>query len=313
MDCPEFARVANLGGSTTLVQPTPWLTLALCLLVAGPAFAQPQPLTRQRQDRRVSLPTQPGEPPPEVHVAPGSITVLMLFNAPVERDSLEVDRTRFKWVDLGERTLNLEPAAELGASERLVVKVRFKDRALPAQAVLGLVAHPTEVDGKVEVDRRANTPEALLNALTLKTTELEDLKARCEENGPMGLAFSGWLTGNTYPIIFIEQRPSAETRGLQFQRSMGFRGGHSALVTFHLLNLPGQTPWALGQARLIEAGGGATTILSAQMRPQPLAPGEEGVVVVEATTAPWTQGRAFSVELADTSGQRLLFLNLRTK
>ncbi|MDC0711942.1 DUF2381 family protein [Stigmatella sp. ncwal1] len=288
------------------------MTLALCLLVAAPAFAQLPSPHRQRQDRRVSLPTQPGEPPPEVHVAPGYITVLM-FNSPLERDSLEVDRTRFKWVDLGERTLNLEPAAELGASERLVVKVRFKDRALPSQAVLGLVAHPTEVDGRVEVDRRANTPEALLNALTLKTAEVEDLKARCEENGPVGLALSGWLTRDTSPIVIIEQEPSAETRGLQFRRGVGFQGGRSTLVTFHLLNRPDQRPWTLGQARLTEAGGGAATVLSAQMRPPSLAPGEKGLVVLEAATAPWVRGTEFSVELADASGQRLLFLNLRTQ
>lgn len=47
------------------------------------------------------------------------------------------------------------------ACERLQVKVRFKDGAAPAQALLVLVAYPSEMDGKVEMERQVRPPDAL--------------------------------------------------------------------------------------------------------------------------------------------------------
>ncbi|EAU68572.1 hypothetical protein STIAU_8774 [Stigmatella aurantiaca DW4/3-1] len=256
----------------------------------------------------MSLPANPGEPVPEVRVATGYLTTLM-FNAPLERDSLEADRTRFRWMDAGERTLILEPAAELGSGERLVVKVRFRDKALPAQAVLALVAHPTEVDGTVEVDRRANTSEALLAALAQKSAELEELKVRCEGGGPAGLVLSGWLPeGRMLPIVLTMTVPS-DISGLEVNRVVGYVGTFSELVVVGLRNLPGQKPWRLGQTRITGSGGSPVKVLSGQMKPAELAPGEEGVVAVEAKP-PWGFSQSFSVELMDVSGQRRIFLHL---
>ncbi|HEX8703214.1 MAG TPA: DUF2381 family protein, partial [Myxococcaceae bacterium] len=164
--------------------------LVLTLLFGGPAAAQLPVPSRQRQDRRVSLPSLPDEPVPELRVAAGNLTTLV-FNALLDRDSLELDRTRFKLVDVGERSINLLPSTELGSGERLVLKVRFKDRVLPSQAVFALVSHPSEVDGSVEVDRRSDTPEALQAALAQKDAELGALKVRCMANGPAGLVLSG--------------------------------------------------------------------------------------------------------------------------
>jgi hypothetical protein len=54
-------------------------------------------------------------------------------------------------------------------------------------------------------------------------------------------------------------------------------------------------------------------VLSVQMKPEQLAPGEEGLVVVEMKAPPWTAGRPFTEELVDASGQRRLSFNLMTK
>lgn len=54
-----------------MAQPTTWMLLA-ALLAASAAVAQTELPARQRQDRRVSLPTTVEEPVPEVRVASGN-------------------------------------------------------------------------------------------------------------------------------------------------------------------------------------------------------------------------------------------------
>lgn len=294
-----------------MVLPTTWPILA-SLLVASAAAAQSQLPARQRQDRRAALPATPTEPIPEVYVAVGNLTTVS-FNGPLDRDSLMVDRTRFKLVDVGDRLLALQPFADLGSGERLIVKVGFKDRALPAQAVLAVVTDSSVVDGNVEMDRRANTPEALLEALAQKEAELEELKARSAGSGPANLVLSEWLTKSMKPLMFSITVPPADTSGLVVTQSIGYEGGSSALVAVRLRNLPGQKPWELGHARLAGPGGALVKVISVQLKPQHLAPAEEGLLVVESRAAPWAAGKPFSVELVDASGQRRLSFNLLAK
>ncbi len=291
--------------------PTTWLLLAP-LLVASTAAAQSQLPARPRQDRRAALPTSPAEPIPEVYVAAGNLTTVA-FNGPLDRDSLVVDRTRFKWVDVGDRILTLEPFSDLGPGERLIMQVGFKDRALPSKAVLAVTSKVDVMDGKVEVDRRANTPEALLAALTQKEAELEELKARYAGSGPPSLVLSEWLNKNMKPIVFSLAMAPADASGLWVVESIGYEGTSSALVAIRLRNLATQPPWTLGQARITGPGAALMKVLSVQMRPEQLAPGEEGLVVVEAKASPWTAGKPFSVELVDPSGQRRLSFNLNGK
>jgi uncharacterized protein (TIGR02268 family) len=286
-----------------------WLMLA-SVLVASAVAAQPQPPVRQRQDRRAALPTTPAEPIPELYVAAGNLTTVA-FNGPLDRDSLVVDRTRFKLVDVGDSLLALQPFADLGSGERLIVKVGFKDKALPTQAVLAVVTDSTVMDGNVEMDRRANTAEALLAALTQKDTELDELKARCAGNGPVGLVLSEWLTKNMKPISFLV--PLTESGGLGVREVIGYEGTSSSLVAVLLRNLPTQPPWTLGQVRLSVPDGALVKVLSVQMKAERLAAGEEGLVVVETKAPPWAEGKPFIVELVDASGQRRLSLNLMAK
>jgi uncharacterized protein (TIGR02268 family) len=276
------------------------------------AAAQSQLPTRQRQDRRAALPTTPSEPVPELYVAAGNLTTVA-FNGPLDRDSLVVDRTRFKWVDVGDRIITLEPFADLGAGERLIMQVVFKDRALPAKAIIAVVSKADVMDGKVEVDRRANTPEALLAALTLKEAELEELRARYAGSGPPGLVLSEWLNKYMLPVKFTPEVTPADASGLEVPESTGYEGKFSALVAIRIRNLPGQPSWAVGQARLTGPGGASVKVLSAQMKPAELAPGEEGLVVVEVKAPPWKAGKAFTVELVDAGSQRRLSFNLLAK
>ncbi|MDY7230378.1 DUF2381 family protein [Hyalangium rubrum] len=292
--------------------PTKWHPFALALLVTSTAAAQPQASARQRQDRRAALPATDAEPIPEVYVAAGNLTTVA-FNGPLDRDSLVVDRTRFKWVDVGDRILALEPFTDLGSGERLIMQVGFKDRALPAKAILAVTSKEDVMDGKVEMHRRANTPEALLAALTQKEAELAEFKARYAGSGPAGLMLSEWLTEESGPVILVVESPAADGHGLEVQKAFGFLGKGSALVAIRLRNIPGQKPWAMEQVRVAGPGGAAVKVLSAQMKPVQLVPGEEGLVVVEVQTPPWTAGKPFSVDLVAISGERRLSITLVKK
>jgi uncharacterized protein (TIGR02268 family) len=245
------------------------------------------------------------QPPPEVRIAAGNVTTLV-FDAPLELDSLEVDRTRFTLADAGEHILTLEPATELGTGERLVVKVRFKDGAPSAQALFVLVSHPSEMDGKVEVTRQVSTAEALRQALSLKEAELEQLRAQCKANSPATPILPVRLPAGTAPVHAGPARVPADASGLQFEKTWSYRYEVSTVLTVQVLNLPGHGPWMLGQARITGPKGEPVPVLTMRMVPSELAPGQRGEVTLEIPT-PWETSR---VELRDPSGQRLLSFNL---
>jgi uncharacterized protein (TIGR02268 family) len=244
----------------------------------------------------------------ELYVAAGNLT-MAAFNARLDPDTLVVDRTRFKWAEVSEHFLMLEPFTDVG--ERLIIQVGFKDRALPAKAVIAVLSRADMLDGKVEVDRRANSPEALLAALTQKEAELEELKARYVGSGPAGLVLSEWLTRDMKPVNFVV--PLTESGGLAVLEAIGYQGTSSTLVAVRLRNLPAQPPWTVGPVRLFGPDGALVQVLSVQMKAERLAAGEAGLVVVETKAPPWTKVKPFRMELVDASGQRRLSLNLMTK
>jgi uncharacterized protein (TIGR02268 family) len=292
-----------------LVLPLTWSLLALSLLVAGAAVAQPQPPARQRQDRRASLPATPAEPMLELYVAPGNLT-LATFNASLDPASLVVDRTRFKWAEVSDHFLMLEPFTDV--SERLIVQVGFKDRALPAKAVISVISKVDVMDGRVEVDRRANTPEALLAALAQKEAELEEFKARYTICGPAGLMLSGWLNEHTGPMTLDVIASAAESHGLKVRAALGYLGQFSVLLGVPVHNLH-QKPWVLGQVRITDTTGAPVKVLTVQMKPEHVAPGEEGLVVVEVQMPPWEADKTVTVELVGVSDQRRITFNLKKR
>jgi uncharacterized protein (TIGR02268 family) len=200
----------------------------------------------------------------------------------------------------------------LGLGERLIMQVGFKDRALPAKAVLAVISKADVMDGKVEVDRRANTPEALLAALKQREAELEELRARYAGNGPASLALSEWLNEETVPVHLYVEAATADASGLKVLRAVGYEGQFSALVAIRVLKPHGQKSWVPSQASITSATGTPVKVISVQMRFLEPPPGKEGLVVVETGTPPWTAGK-FKVELVDASSARRLSFDLRTK
>ena len=233
---------------------------------------------------------------------------LFRFGASIDRASVEVEgrTTRFRLVDVGDRTLILEMAVEPGDGEKLGVRVRYRDGATPAYATFVLVSHPTLVDKEVEVIRHPRTVEVLEAALAEKEAELTALRA---VSGPAGLVFSGRLNLNGVTARPFEKTSNSTLSGFQVGKGEGYRAGSWALAVVRVRNLPGQKPWEPGEARLTRAlDGKRVKVLSVDMNKAQLAPGEEGLVAVETGVPFWNAGEAFRLELLDKSGGRLLLI-----
>jgi len=275
-----------------------WLPLAL--LLTGAASAQTQPAVREHVERRVVVPNNSKEEALEIRVATHVLTVLR-FDAPIERAAVEVEgrKTRFRLVDPGDQTLSLEPSVEPGAGEKLVLRVRYKGSAFPGEAVFALVSDPKVVDKEVEVARLIQTPEAM-------AAEIASLKNRCEANGPTSLALSGLLDSQgvqAQRIVSVQGTPG----GLELLEGLGFRASSWSLVSFRLRNLPGQKPWSVAEAHLTTLAGTSVKVLPARMDRPHLAPGEEGLVVVETERPFWKKGEEFRLVLVGKDGRPLPF------
>jgi uncharacterized protein (TIGR02268 family) len=162
------------------------------------------------------------------------------------------------------------------------------------------------VDKEVEVVRRPRTLEALEAALAEKEAELAALRA---VSGPAGLAFSGRLTLDGVKAHSIEWDSDSAGSGLMVAKGEGYRAGSWALAVFRVQNLPGQTPWAPGEARLTLADGTPVKVRSVDMNKAQLAPGEEGLVAVETEAPFWKVDKVLRLELLEKSGSRRLLLS----
>jgi uncharacterized protein (TIGR02268 family) len=253
-------------------------------------------------ERRVTLPTDSKEGAPEVHVARGALTTLV-FDAPVEKSSLELEKrvSRFKLVDPGESTLNLEPLVDLAPEERLGLRIRLKDGLVVA---LILTTHPTQVDGRVDVDR-PRPPEEVRAELAATKAQLAALQAQLGASGP-----ASWVLAGLLDELLIQRLDvpvaAGNTSGLSVEDCIGYRSNTWAVAAIELRNLPGQKAWVPGAVRLSRRGGKPVQVLSVQLGKPALAPGERGSVAVQTQAPEWKRGEVFHLELTDKDGERVL-------
>jgi uncharacterized protein (TIGR02268 family) len=284
---------------SSLAQPSLLPCLVLPLLLTGVASAQSPAPAREREERRLVLPSGPEAPVPEVRIASG-VSTWLRFDSPIEKASVELDgrATRFREVDVGERTLLLVPSVEPGPGERLGLRVRFRDGASPRHASFALVSHPSRVDKELEVVRHARHLEVL-------EAELAQSQARCETGDPAGFVLSGLLVREGVQVsAFTGQVGPGNTSGLKFLGGEVYRTTHWVVVTLRLRNL-GQQSWALGEARLTDSAGNPVKVRALRMDRAELAPGERGSLALELEPSA-LDGAPFRLELVDKGGHLLL-------
>lgn len=296
----------------------PRLATLLFLLLGTVVPAQTVPGARERQDRRVALTGTAAEPVPVLRVAGGVLTALV-FEAPLERGSLELEgRERFRLVDVGERSILLELVTDLAPGERLGLRVRFTEGERAEPVVLLLVTHSSEVDARVRLFRRALSVPALQAELAevraqLKAqgAELAELRARGADASPTRLALAGLLgaggiAGRSFRADALKRESLAGV--LDLVDGFTLRAEAWSLVSVTVRNNT-QEPWTPVEARLTGAGAEERTRVLRGHTTQPrIGPGEEAVVVVETEAPTWKRGTVFTLELVDASGARRLLI-----
>jgi uncharacterized protein (TIGR02268 family) len=274
--------------------------VVLLLLSGSMAWAEAVlPSAREVKARRLELPLFPSGEVPEVRVALGYLTVLE-FGAPLAREAVKVEgrENRFALLEINARTIVLRPAVEWAPTERLLLTVGFADGLAPARAVFALVAHPSEVDGQLQVVRRPLSNEAL-------QARLEAVLARCETGGLAKVVLSGALDRDGVTVtqltgVFIWNGLA----GVPSFQPTAYRSWKLFVATVPLQLPTGEPTWVPGEARLLDAMGRMVRRMSVWMDVARLEPGESGVIAVEVERRSSDAGKRFSLEVRERGGGR---------
>ncbi len=272
----------------------------VCVLVAAPAAAQPH----VRRDRSATITGNPDEALPEIRAAPG-VQTLLLFDAAIRPEGLAVDRSRVKILGAGESFLLLELVVALDMQERVILQVPYAEGRAPAQAVFSIVSHPTEVNPRMEVERREQPVEAC-------QAELTALRARCATLSPTRFVRAGLLGPQGVKVRPVEAcEKGTPSAGLRCTRGTLYLADAWALLELELHNAEDQPPWRLLEAALWTKWGTKSTPERSVVEVESLEiePGETGRVHVE-TGPPERSRRGITVEFMGTGGRTFTLPNV---
>jgi uncharacterized protein (TIGR02268 family) len=291
------------------------LTLAALLLVAT-AAAQPSPLQRAAP-RTVVLSGRPDESH-DLRVAPGNLTTLR-FDALILRDAVEVEGNARFDMDIGEKTLTVQPLAPLGLHESRMLRVSYR-AGCPAFALFRLVADPSEVDTVITVSRPPQPPEACPSEQTstrerceAQGRELAQLKAQLQAISPAAGALAGWMNDSG---MQVKTSPCKTGAGeLHSENCFRMRGSTWAVVKLDPVTNTGKDPWAPTWAELTPTAGGKPRRARALLPlNRVISPGESVSIAVEVEMPPLNQrwlSQSYTLTLCDVTGRCLTVLDLK--
>jgi uncharacterized protein (TIGR02268 family) len=270
--------------------------LAVLTMVSA-ASAQPQ----AARGRRVTVAASPQPPLPEIYVA-AQVATLILLDGPIDKGSVQLSSELVRLLDVGERSLSIEPRVSPGEKERWVLRVRYADGASPEWAAFALVSHPSTVDQRVDAVRPAQ-PLAPCQAA------LAQAQARCE-----GTRAEVWVLADRLGGAGVLK----DSIKVQLLGKLAIKGGHvyrlatGVLVVVAVHNVTGQRHWSPTEATLRPAGGQpAVRVRAVAVRGGRIAPGEVGQVAVEADLPSPDAVPPFTLELRDASGWSLRLQKLK--
>lgn len=193
-----------------------------------------------RRERVVTVPSAATAPLPVVHVAHDTPT-LLLFPAPINRKTLTFDESRIRVLDAGERSVIVQPVADLPEGERYEVGVFFADGRAPARAAFSLATDPAEVDTRIDVQR----------------PELTDIACPVDvprTPRPEDFVLLGLVDKEGVAATLIKPYDDA-SQGFSIVSAIAYRGQGWVLVDAKIRNHPGRTSWTPREAMLTGRAG----------------------------------------------------------
>ncbi|HLL02426.1 MAG TPA: DUF2381 family protein [Myxococcaceae bacterium] len=259
----------------------------MLLLLGAVSRAQPAPGLAHRQ-RSLSVTGLPAESVPEVRGAQG-VGITFHFDGPILEESIKVDEERVRVVDVGKRSLLVEPLTTPRTDPPTQVSVRYADGE-PRSATFAIVPHPSEVDTWVEVTRPTQPPGEACQA------RLDALRSRCDARSSTAFRRSGLLTAQGIQVRTFDRQGTSKG-GLVAERGVSFLGQTWALVEVVLRNRTGK-PRAPRVTALKGQDGQPVLVRSVTAEPEELAPGQEGTLWIEAEVPPASAGEEFTLEVS---------------
>jgi len=287
-----------------LLQPVR-LALALVLLGGAAPRADAAP-GRTKRERPVAVAGNPAEPLPEIRIEKATPT-LLFFPTTIAEGTLTVDElprtvdtaavpsdgSRIRVLDVGKRTILVQPVEDLPLGERHEIAVFFADGSAPARAAFALVTDPAEVDARIDVQRR-EPPDTACPA-----------EAPRPPLGPEDFVLLGYVTRKGVQTGPVDAAYDA-ARGLRSREGDAFRGTGWVLVDVLIENSAGQRPWTPREATLTGRGGAELRARLVTTGSGEIAPGESLRVLVVADPPPPSAGEVFALEIRGSAGRSLV-------
>ncbi|WP_240359485.1 DUF2381 family protein [Pyxidicoccus trucidator] len=282
--------------------------LALLGGAAPRADAAPGRAARQRP---VAVVVNPAEPLPEIRVEAAAPT-LLFFPTAIAESTLTVDEqpltvdtaavpgngSRIRVLDVGKRSIIVQPVEDLRPGERHELAVLFADGRAPARAAFVLVTDPAEADARIDVERR-EPPAAACPA------EAPRPPPRPEDFVLLGYVDESGVQAGTVPSA------QDETRGLRSEPGRSFRGAKWALVNVVIWNSAGRQSWTPREAIFTGRRGVTLRARLVTVGNGEIAPGASLRVLAVADTLPASTGEVFALEVRGSGGRSLVIPDVR--
>jgi uncharacterized protein (TIGR02268 family) len=231
------------------------------------------------------------------------IGITFHFDGPILEESVKVDESRIRIVDVGKRSLLVELIAEPLAEQPSEVSVTFADGA-QQHAVFVIVPHPSEVDTGIGVTRRADELGAACQA------RIDELRARCGAQSPTAFRRSGLLSAEGILAWTFTTRYVANAGGLTTEGGVCFQGKDWVLLEVTIVNKSAQ-PWTPRVATLTSKDGARVTVRLLTAETAEIPPGESRRVWVETVAPPKSRGGLFTLEVSGADGRVLRGENVK--
>ncbi|WP_343073265.1 DUF2381 family protein [Pyxidicoccus fallax] len=281
------------------------------MLLGGAAPRAEAAPPRTKRERPVAVVVNPAEPLPEIRVEAAAPT-LLFFPTTVAESTLTVDEkprtidtaavpgdgSRIRVLDVGKRSIIVQPVEDLRAGERHELAVFFADGRAPARAAFVLVTDPAEADARIDVERREPPTAACPAEAPRPPPRPEDfvLLGYVDEKGVRRGAV----------------RPAKDDAlGLESGQGSSYRGATWALVDVVIVNSAGQQPWTPREAIFRGKRGATLPARVVTVGNGEIAPGASLRVLAVADTLPASVGEVFALEVRGSGGRSLVIPGVR--